>query len=116
MKNYKNSKVEGIIRIIESVEKIIKILEKVLNYLENEHKNDEETIDSKEDAKRLVTGSEFQSNSDKIEVKKYLNGKYLDDSTLGHLMLLNCGHNGIPKKNEFRQYELHLVSAGIINE
>ncbi len=41
-------------------------------------------------------------------------GELADETVLGSLLVLNCGHNGVLRFAELNQYEKHLITAGII--
>jgi len=109
LKEYEGSNSHLIKKLIQVVEEIIEVLDKINEFIANNKGNDD-SIDTKEEAKEVL----FPLNSNKVIPKKDIKARSLDESTLGYLLLLNCGHNGILKTSELSQYEAHLVSAGII--
>jgi hypothetical protein len=110
LKKYEESEVHSIKKLIQVVDEIMEILDKISEYIEN--KGNDDSIDTKEEVKEIA----LTLNSDKAIPRRDAKGRCLDESTLGYLLLLNCGHNGVLKIGELSQYEAHLIAAGIIEE
>lgn len=88
-----------IVKVIKKIEDITKTLDKISDYLESPQKLKDDTLVS-------LNGSLMEESAKE--------SRQFDDSVLGHLLLLNCGHNGVLRQNELKQYKQHLLSASVI--
>eukprot|EP00826_Nyctotherus_ovalis_P063200 TRINITY_DN9247_c0_g2_i9.p3 TRINITY_DN9247_c0_g2~~TRINITY_DN9247_c0_g2_i9.p3 ORF type:complete len:118 (+),score=30.49 TRINITY_DN9247_c0_g2_i9:744-1097(+) len=110
IKKYEESKLSPVVDLLKAAEGIVQSLEKVLKHLNNKEEN--ESVSTKEEAKELG----YSLVTEKTAPKRDAKVKVISEFTTGHLLLLNCGHNGVLSISELSQYEAHLISAGIIDE
>jgi len=106
-------------KIQDALNYIIFCYTRIADFIEKRRMNNEKCdseSDSRASNEKLVSDS--VGGSEELSEKNIAHEKISElpnENIIGHLIVLNCGHNGSLRYAEINQYEKHLIEANIIS-